>query len=236
MDQARHVEVVAPAPGMIQDIRQQDVLPAGDRVDDDAQKRQQAGDGRRNPLAVGFGLADQTRRRGFERAKHGQRQPGGASRRVDRQVDRVAEPRDPRAILAPGSQPLAPLLGRLGGELLESESLPPCLVRIDPREEVLGTQLGKAQEQVAQVSLGIDRDHRDAVDRRLFQQGDSQPGLAAAGHPHANGVRGQVLRLVEQQVRRDLALLQVIGLAEVKKPELFVVLHGFPGPVEPVLE
>ena len=118
VDQARHVEVVAGAPGVIEHVREQDMLAAGDRIGVDPQERQQSRDGRRNSLAIGLGLADQSRRRGVERAKHRQRQPGTRSRRVDRQIDRVAEPRDPRAVLPPGSQPLLPGLGRLGGELL----------------------------------------------------------------------------------------------------------------------
>ena len=59
VDQARHVEVVARAPGVIQDVGEQDVLAAGDRVGVDAQERQQPGDGRGDPLAIGFGLVDQ---------------------------------------------------------------------------------------------------------------------------------------------------------------------------------
>ena len=57
--------------------------------------------GRGDSLAIGFGLVDQGRRRSVERAEHRQRQPGAASRRIDRQVDRVAEPCDPCAVLVP---------------------------------------------------------------------------------------------------------------------------------------
>ena len=97
-----------------------------------------------------------------------------------------------------------------------------------PREEILAAQLGKAQEKVAEVSLGVDRDHRDAVDRRLFQQRHAQPRLAAAGHPHADRVRRQMLRLVKHGLRTDLALLQVVFLAEIELAELLEVrvLHG----------
>ena len=54
---------------------------------------------------------------------------------------------------------------------------------------------------------------------------DSQPCFAAAGHPHAHCMRSQVLRLVKHQFRRDLLLLQVKSLTQVKEPELFKVLH-----------
>ena len=36
-----------------------------------------------------------------------------------------------------------------------------------------------------------------------------------------------MLRLVEKQLGRDLAMLQIVGLAEVKQPELLEILHRF---------
>ena len=44
MNEAGHVEVVASPPGMIEDVRKQDVLTTGDRIGFDTQKRQQSRD------------------------------------------------------------------------------------------------------------------------------------------------------------------------------------------------
>ena len=104
------------------------------------------------------------------------------------------------------------------------EPLPRRLVGIDPGREVLGAQLGKGEQQVGEVALGIDGDRRDAVDRRLFEQRQAQAGLAAAGHADADGVRRQVLRVVEQRARRlALRAVQVVAPAEVEDAELLEV-------------
>ena len=229
VDEARHVEVAARPPGVVEDVGQQDVLAAGDRVGLDAQEGQQPRDRRGDALAIGLRLADQRRRRGRERAEDRQRQPGAATRACRSPGRRRRGSRSIRApVLPPGGQPLPPGLGRLLGELLAAEPLPRRLVGIDPGQEILAAQLGEGQQQVAEVPLGVDRDHRDAVDRRLFQQRQAQPRLAAAGHAHADGVRGQLLRLVKHRLRADLALRQVVSLAEVEQAELLEirVLHG----------
>ena len=57
-------------------------------------------------------------------------------------------------------------------------------------------QLGKGEQQVAEVALGIDGDDRDAVDGGFFEQRQAEARLAAAGHADAHGVGGEVLGVV----------------------------------------
>ena len=61
--------------------------------------------------------------------------------RVDGDVGRVAEPLDPRAVLAPLAEPLSPELGLLRGVRVEREPLAARVVLVDPRREVLRAQL-----------------------------------------------------------------------------------------------
>ena len=73
------------------------------------------------------------------------------------------------------------------------------------RGEILGRELRKREQQIAEIALGIDDDRGDAVDGRFFEQRQAEARLAAAGHADADGVRGQVLRVVEQQFIGRLA-------------------------------
>ena len=104
----------------------------------------------------------------------------------------------------------------------------PCRVAslgIDPGLEVGRPQLGKRQQQIAQVALGIDGNGRHAVDRRLFQQRQAQPRLAAARHAHAHRVRRQVPRVVQHQLIHGGPLRQVVAPPQVEQAKLFEVLH-----------
>ena len=88
-----------------------------------------------------------------------------------------------------------------------------------------GARFGKRQQQVAQVALGIDGDRRDAVDGRFFEQREAQARLAAAGHADADGVRGQILRVVQQQLVAQLLRRRVEFTAQVEDAELLEVRH-----------
>ncbi len=111
--------------------------------------------------------------------------PRGTARSARRPRPRRPAPRATvSAVLAANSSRVSPLRPASSGSTHGRKSV--------------GPQLGEPQQQVAQVPLGVDGDRRDAVDRRLLQERDPQPRLAAAGHAHADGVRRQVLRIVEQ--------------------------------------
>ena len=123
-------------------------------------------------------------------------------------------------------QSLLPVLGRLRRVLLDAQALALRFARIDPRQELGRFQVRKRQQQVAEVALGIDADRRDAVDAGLFEQRQAQAGLAAAGHADADGVRGEIARVVEQQVLGRRARRRVVFPPEIEHAEFFVVLHG----------
>ena len=122
--------------------------------------------------------------------------------------------RDARGLLLPLGEALAPGVGGLGGEFLDRQAFACGVRRIDPRLEVCGTQFREGEHQVAEVAFGIDADRRDTIDRGLFEQRQAKTGFAAAGHPYADGVRGQVFGVVEDQVVLDRERLEglVAGL------------------------
>ena len=103
--------------------------------------------------------------------------------------------------------------------------LPGRFALVDPRPKVARRQVRKREQQVAQVALGIDRDGRDAVERRLFQQRHAQPRLAAARHADADGVGREVLAVVKQRLGMRLAGRQIVRPAEVERAELVDVGH-----------
>ena len=94
-----------------------------------------------------------------------------------------------------------------------------------PRTEVRGRQIGKRQQEIREIALGVDGEDRDAVDRRFLDQGDAKSSLSAPGHPHADGVREQILRIVQDRFRQSRSRVEVVAFAEVEEPKLFVGLH-----------
>jgi hypothetical protein len=134
-----------------------------------------------------------------------------------------AKPADAAAILAPVGESVLPSLRDLGCVRLDAHVLPQGFCRIDPRREIRRQQIRKREQQVGQIAFGIDRDDRNAVDGRLLDEAESETGLAAARHPDADGVREQVLRVVENGIRQADARCQVVPSSEVEQPQFFVV-------------
>src|SRR4029077_9859782 len=100
------------------------------------------------------------------------------------------------------------------------------LVGIDPRRKVGCGKLGKRQQQVAKIALGIDRNHGDAVDGGLLDQIVAEARLAAAGHAGDERVRDQVRRVVEQgRVGRRGCCSGSYFTAEIEEAKLLEVLH-----------
>ena len=89
---------------------------------------------------------------------------------------------------------------------------------------------GEGEQEVREITLGIDEDGRDAVDRRFLDQGQAEAGLAAAGHAHADRVGDQIPRVVEDEIRARFSGRGVEGSPEVEHAQLLVVRHGRPSP------
>src|SRR5690606_31568647 len=102
--------------------------------------------------------------------------------------------------LAPFGQAAPPgrrLVGGVRGHVL---ARPFCGSRIDPGREVLGPQLGEGEREVPEVPLRVDGQHVHAIDGGFLDQADAEARLAVAGHADDDGVRGEVVGVVEQRL------------------------------------
>ena len=239
-DEGGEVQVAPFLPGALEEVREEDVLPAAHRIGLDPEKGQQARDGGGDPLPQPVRVGRQAGRRRREGAQQVQWQPGLAARSVDGQVHRGTEPADPGPVLAPPGEPAAPGLGGAGGVVVRAHPLPRRLVLVNPGTEVGGEEIGEGQKEVSQVPLGIDRQGGNAVEGRLLQQGKAEAGLSAAGHPDTDGVGGQVPGVIEEVLLPGGAFLEIEGFPEIEDAELLERFHGMslrrpglvPGPPE----
>ena len=163
-----------------------------------------------------------------QRTQQGQRRAGAAARRQHAHGRGVPQLRDACGRLVPVRQALPPRGGLLLGELVGRQALRGGIGRIDPGTEVRGHQRREREEQVGEIALGIDGQHRDAVDRGLLDEPDAQAGLAAAGHADADRVGDQILRVVEDQFVAPLRRGEVVLLSEVEQSEFLVVDRHVP--------
>ena len=92
-----------------------------------------------------------------------------------------------------------------------------CFVFVDPGTEIAGRQRRERQQQVAEIALRIDRDDRHAVDRRLFDEREAQPGLAAAGHPGADCMRHKIAGVVEHRRIEAFSDRDVVFATEIEE-------------------
>src|SRR4029079_389496 len=113
---------------------------------------------------------------------------------------------------------LRPLRRLGGGEGFGRLTGAARFIRVDPRREVARRQLWKGEKEIAEIAFGIDGNDGHAVDCRLFDQVDSQAGLAAAGHARDDGMGDELGGVVKDEV--------AARLTEVEESELFVVGGG----------
>jgi len=142
--------------------------------------------------------------------------PGSASMPTSARMPERVQAADPLAGLPTGGEAVGPLLRRALGQGLERDSLALGGIGFQPGEEVARCQLGKRQQHVGEVALGIDDERRDAVERRLLDEPDEEAGLAAAGHADADGVRREPLGVHQEWLRRRPARPLVHLLSEIE--------------------
>ena len=226
LDEGGQVEVGARLPRLGEDGRDEHVLATAHRVRRHPRQGEEARRRRLDPLRQQLRIV--AHRRGWcgERPQDREAEPRAAPGRVDRKVRRRAQARDAVTGLAPGGQPLRPPLRFGGGERLRRHLLSARVVRVDPREEVVGRERREGEHEIGYVALRVDGDDRHAIERRLLEQREAQTGLAAARHPHAHGVRDEVARIVQHKTVTRPAGGQVVRPSEVEEAELLVVLHG----------
>src|SRR3954469_25414461 len=222
-DEGRDVEVSTLRPRVREDRRQQDVLAALDRVGLDADKTQEARDGRDDAFAQELAILAQRRGRRGERRQDRDRDARARAGGVHGELRRVSQAADALAILAPRRETVLPELRLLRRERIGAEPLLRGVLLVDPWSEVFLPQVREGEHEIREIALRIYRERRDAVERRLLDERDAEPGLSAAGHPHAHRVRDEILRDVEDEAALRRPRLRVVRSTEVERSELLEV-------------
>ena len=203
------------------------MLAALQRVAFDADQGKQRGGGGRNAVTHQLTVVGQFGAGGRKRLDDRNRHARVAAGRVDGEVGRRLECCDARAVLPPFAETGLPQFGLLPGELIDAHARAARIVRVHPRLEVFGLQIGESEEEVREVAFGIDHDGGNVVDRGFLNQADAQAGLAAAGHTDANRVRHQIFRVVQDEVFALLLVVDVVLSPEVEDAQFFKVGHDF---------
>ena len=213
------IDILSAAPEGIDDGRYQHMLAAASRLGVDARQRQNSGDKRFDPLPAGLGIDKIPFLGRLQALKHCQRPTAGAAGGIDSHINAVAQPSDPLCRLAAGSEAIAPFAGRTGGELFQRDPLPFGSIGFQPGEEIGWRQIGKREQHVGQIPLGIDHQRRNAIEGRLFNEVDQKPGFAAASHADADAMRGEAPGIDHQGLAAGAACLGIDFPTEVEHAE-----------------
>ena len=222
-DQGAEVEVAPGPPGVLDQVREQHVLAARQRIGGDPDEPEQARHRALDLVAERLRLGIPGERRRAQRAEHVERHAGGRPGRVDGDVGRVLQLLDLLGAGALRREPLAPGRRRLLGELLDGDSVGLRIGGVHPGLEARRRKVGEREREVAHVALRVDDQGRNAGQQRLLEQDDREPGLAGAGHADDDAVRRQVARADDEVVRARLARRGIDDLAE---GERAAICHG----------
>ena len=205
------------APGILENVREQDVLARAHRVDVvQTHQPEQGGDRAGDFLAQNLPVALPGDVGRFQRGQDADRDARVRAGCVDGELGGIFQRLDAARLDPPIRQPFLPVRCGAFGGLFDRLPGAPGFIRVDPGLEVLRQQVREVQQQVGHVAFGVDHDGRDAVQRRFFQQADAQTGLARAGHAHHECVRGQVGRVVKQRLVAGFACRRVKNTSQVE--------------------
>ncbi len=222
----RQIQILARAPRVIQNRRQQDVLAALHRIGVHAQQRQARWSRSSSPLPP-------SARRHHAPPRAARRTTSGWRPGCLRGC-RACRPRS-RPSRAASRCARRPVPTRRGPSstfrLVRRERVDRLLltrgfVRIDPRLEIAGREIGKGEQQVREIALRIDRDDGNAVDQRFFEQRDAESRLAAARHADDDAVRDEVAGVVEDRLGGQLFGREIVLAPQVEAPERLERLGG----------
>ena len=201
------------------------MLAARNRVRVDTEQRQDAGRGGLDALPVQIDVIQQCRVGCGERLQYRDRQAGVAARRVDRKVHIFSELRNAAAGLAPVVETFFPERRLSRGKLVGRLALVGCRPFVDPGTKIVGAELWKREQDIAHVTLGIQRDNRNVIERRLLQQADAETGFARTRHADDDSMCRQVLRVVQNEVVGEFVGFAVVALADIERTKFFEVQH-----------
>ena len=226
-DQLGQVEILALTPVVLEDRRQQDMLAAAHWIGCDAHQSQQRADGAADLFAQRLLVVVPVQIRRGQRTDNADRHTGIRAGCVDDEIGALLQCPDALRSLIPRLQPVAPVVGRLLSKSLGGHVLAAGIVGIDPGQEILTAEVGKCQQQVGDVPLGIDDDRRHLVQRSFLQQVNAEASLAAASHADTDRMSGQVAGVVHQGRLTQRAGGKVKVLAKIKSAKFLCDGHMF---------
>ena len=197
-DQGAEIEIGAGAPVVLEQVREEDVLAAAERVGLDPDQAEQAGDGALDLVADRLLVGLPRERRRLQRADHVQRHAGLGAGRVERHLGRVAERLDPL-----GSIP-APARPRCQSSAVfcaYSSGVWPASRAADSSiqgRKLAAERSGKVSARLPMSPFGSRISAGTPLRERLLEQDDPEAGLARAGHPDDDRVRGQIVRIEDE--------------------------------------
>ena len=215
-DQRAEVEVAARAPRVLDEVREQDVLAARERVRGDPDEREQARHGALDLVAERLGVRLPREVGRAQRADHVERDAGRRAGGVDGHVGGVAERLQPLGADAAPLEALAPDRRLARGVLVDRDARGRRLGLADPRAEARRLQVGEDERQVAHVALRVEDERGDPGEQRLLDQADGEARLARPGHPDHDAVRRQVARAEDDPVASGLTRLRIEGEPEME--------------------
>lgn len=215
LDEQAEIEVGPLPPGIGEQGGEQDGFTAFDGIGVELEETEEAGDGGLDAVGDGLGVVSI---RGGEGREDVDGTARGTAGGVDGHVDLLAQSADTVGRLAPGSEAFFPELGLLGGEVVGGDAFALGVLFVDPGAEVRGLEIREREEEIGEVAFGIDDDGGNAVDGGLFQQGEAEAGLAAAGHADADGVGDKVAGIVKERDVLSGFGGGVVGATEVEGP------------------
>jgi hypothetical protein len=190
-DQRGEIQGATVAPRVIDEVGEQDVLPARQRIgshaDQTEQARHVAVDLGGDRLGVGGLSGDVERSDDVDR--HSRLRAG----RVHGDLGSRPQRRQVVAAETPAVESGTPQFGLFGCVGVDILARRPSLGFVDPRPEVGRCEIREREAQVGQIALRIDCQHRPTGAQHLLDQHDTQTGLARSGHADDHTVGGEVL-------------------------------------------
>ena len=190
-DESGQIEGLLVRPGMLDEVRQEDVLAARQRVGSDADEAEQAGHEALDLVGDRLGVV---RVGHLQRSDDVELDARPRPRRIDGELAGVAQGRDLIGSVAPPGEPVCPRLGLRCGEVVGRLAGRLGLALVDPRAKGSGVEGREREAQVRQVTLGVDEQGGDPGPEHLLDEDDAQAGLAGSGHPDDHAMRRQVGR------------------------------------------
>jgi len=197
---------LAPAPVVLEDVAQEDVFRALQRVRLNPDQPQQGADGAAHAVQPDFRVVPV----GRVRTQHAENVEGnarGRTGRVDANLGLILELGHPGGRHVPGGQAVPPLFRRGRGHLLDRLAFAAGDGRRNPGRQVPVGQFRKVEAQVGQISLGVQHQHGNTRQQHLLEHDQGEPGLAAAGHADDQAVGGEIVLVIGPRLQNIAARL-----------------------------